>query len=262
MNSITRFVAPASTTMPSTEISNSAWYSPCPASAAANERIESSVAASAPAANTIVSASVRLSIASAPETTSSLSSHCHTPSPTATPSVTTVSSGTSTLRTNAGRSSPAISTMQAPTVSATSGEIAAQSICGPFIFTTCWIAALVAGSDAVSAPCGYSANAMIASTSGTITTASAHRQLTRLDARRRQPVVHRADEHPQHVDRRHHHAGERDDRDRQLGLEQPEQDQELADEVRRARASPASPARRSGTARPAPARGTRARPSS
>ena len=40
-------------------------------------------------------------------------------------------------------------------------------------FTTCWIAALVAGSDAVSAPCGYSANAMIASTSGTITTASA-----------------------------------------------------------------------------------------
>ena len=97
MNSITRFVAPASTTMPSTETSNSAWYSPCPASAAASERIDSSVAASAPAANTIVSASVRLSIASAPETTSSLSSHCHTPSPTAAPSVTTVRSGTSTF---------------------------------------------------------------------------------------------------------------------------------------------------------------------
>ena len=81
MNSITRFVAPASTTMPSTDTRISAWYSPCPASAAASERIDSSVAASAPAAKIIVSASVRSSIASAPAITDVFSSHCHTPEP-------------------------------------------------------------------------------------------------------------------------------------------------------------------------------------
>ena len=47
-------------------------------------------------------------------------------------------------------------------------------------------------------------------------------------------VVHRADEHPQRVDRRQRDAGERDDREHDLGLEDAEQDQELADEVRRA----------------------------
>ena len=41
MNSETRFVAPASTTIPSTASSSSAWYSPWPASAAASERADS-----------------------------------------------------------------------------------------------------------------------------------------------------------------------------------------------------------------------------
>ena len=46
--------------------------------------------------------------------------------------------------------------------------------------------------------------------------------------------MHRADEQPQRVDARHHDAGEGDHGDRELRFEDAEQDQELADEVRRA----------------------------
>ncbi len=58
-------------------------------------------------------------------------------------------------------------------------------------------------------------------------------QFTRGDVRSH-PVVHRADEGAQHVDRGQHDAGEGHHRDRRLGLEGAEQDQELAGEVGRA----------------------------
>ena len=78
--------------------------------------------------------------------------------------------------------------------------------------------------------------------------------------RRADAVVHRADEQPQRVDARQHDAGEGDDREHDLRLEDAEQDQELADEVRRARHRERRRASRSGTARRARARGTRGRP--
>ncbi len=48
---------------------------------------------------------------------------------------------------------------------------------------------------------------------------------------RTHPVVHRANEHPQGVDRGADHAAERNHRDHQLALEHAQQDHELADEV-------------------------------
>ena len=66
-------------------------------------------------------------------------------------------------------------------------------------------------------------------------TSTAHRESgSRASARRPDAVVHRADEEPQRVHARHHDAGEGDERDRHLRLEDAEQDQELADEVPRA----------------------------
>ena len=59
--------------------------------------------------------------------------HCQMPSPIVVPSATRVRNGTTWRRTNADRSSPTISTMQAPAVSAISGESASQSMTGPFI---------------------------------------------------------------------------------------------------------------------------------
>ena len=83
MNSETRFVAPASTTIPSTANSISAWYSPWPASAAASERADSSTVATPANAKIISSESVRSSIEIAPAITDVFSPHCQTPSPAA-----------------------------------------------------------------------------------------------------------------------------------------------------------------------------------
>ena len=58
-------------------------------------------------------------------------SHCQTPSPAVTPSVISVSTGTTVVRTNAERASPTSSTMHAPAVSAIMGDSASQLISGP-----------------------------------------------------------------------------------------------------------------------------------
>ena len=79
--------------------------------------------AAPPTQNTIVSASVRSSIASESSMIEVFTPHA-TPSPIVVPSATSVRNGTTWRRTNAERSSPTISTMQAPAVSATSGESA------------------------------------------------------------------------------------------------------------------------------------------
>ena len=132
MNSTTRSLAATSTTMPRIEVSSSAKYSPSPASVVAAERQDKSTAAMPPTTKTIVSASVRLSTTSASATIVSLMSHCQTPSPAVTASVTIVSTGTSVVRTNPERAKPTSSTTQTPTVSATIGDSASQSIGGPF----------------------------------------------------------------------------------------------------------------------------------
>ena len=127
--------------------------------------------------------------------------------------------------------------MQAPAVSATSGDIAAQSMCGPFgaaarrswrhlrvapaaappACATGATTRLTARSASFSATCGYSAKRddrqherhehepVAAATSRTTST------------RRPGAVVHRADVEPQRVDRREHDADRGDDRERELG---------------------------------------------
>ena len=121
--------------MPSTAISSSAWYSPCPASRGAIPRHDEQHARRqrAGARRRSVSASVRSSIASAPETTQLVVAPLpRRASPTAAPSVTSVSSGTSDVAHERARAAgPPSARCTRPPVSATSGEIAAQSICGP-----------------------------------------------------------------------------------------------------------------------------------
>jgi hypothetical protein len=130
-NAATRFCAATSTTIPRIDVSSSAKYSPSPASTTARDRHDSSTVPRPPTQNTIVSASVRSSIASESSMIEALAPHCQTPSPIVTPSVTRVRNGTTCRRTNADRSSPTISTTQAPAVKAISGESASQSMVGP-----------------------------------------------------------------------------------------------------------------------------------
>jgi hypothetical protein len=71
-------------------------------------------------------------MASARETIWTFSPHCQIDSPAVTASVTNVSPGTAWRRIHGARISPTSSTTHAPAVSATSGDIAAQSMCGAF----------------------------------------------------------------------------------------------------------------------------------
>ena len=245
MKSTTRSLAATSTTMPRIEVSSSAKYSPSPASAVATERHDSSTAAMPPATKIIVSVSVRLSTTIAEAMIASLTSHCQTPSPAVTPERhQRQHRHDRRARMNAERARPTSSTTHAPAVSATNGRqrlpvdlrpldggLREQSGHRP---TTACTVDLTASSPDSSASCGYSAKARIASTSGTSTSPSRNGHLKGLHARP-DAVVHRADVHPQRVDRGQHDADRRDDRDRLLDVERAQQDQELAREVRRAR---------------------------
>src|SRR4051812_6388405 len=132
MNRAIRSVAPASTTIPITDESRSAWNSPWPASSTASDPTAMAVAAMPPAQNRIVRPSVSGSIDIAPATTALSVSHCHTARPMAAPSATTVRPGTTLVRTTRLRNNPAMRTMTAPAASAMTGEIAAKSMCGPW----------------------------------------------------------------------------------------------------------------------------------
>ena len=159
----------------------------------------------------------------------------------------------------------------APPKTASSGESAAQSIVGPFIgaATSCCrscgllrrrrSSVLMSRSPFSSGSCGYSASAMITRDERHEHERVGEADVARLD-RRPDAVVHRADEHPQHVDARQHDAGRGDERDDDVVAEDAEQDQELADEVRRAGHRERRQRDDRGTARRAPARGTRCRP--
>ena len=95
--------------------------------------------------------------------------------------VTTVRAGT-TRSARTRPSSPAISTMHAPTVSATSGRWPPSRCAGPSVRpTSCTVAALTAGSDAVERRLRIQPEREIASTSGRARRVG-HRDLTRLDA--------------------------------------------------------------------------------
>ncbi len=68
----------------------------------------------------------------APETIDFSAFHCQIVSPSAAPSATRLSAGTTCARTQREPSRPTISTITAPPSSAISGESPAKSMCGPF----------------------------------------------------------------------------------------------------------------------------------
>ena len=180
-----------------------------------------------------VSASVRSSIAIAPAMTLTLSPHCQIAEADRRAERRRASAAArpSGAR-SATRSRPTSSTMHAPPVSASSGEIAIQSMCGP----------TAAAASITASPPDLRGLAGIARHADRGCARRARELLQRLlrieregedrrppAARARAPsrtlrsnerdfspdaVVHRADEHPQHVDRRQRDAGEGDDRDR------------------------------------------------
>ena len=133
MNSATVFCAAASSDMPPSEVSSSAWNSPCAASRAASERHASSTVQAPPAIRTRFSTSARSSMRSAPETIDFSASHCQIVSPSAAASAPRLSAGTSCARTQLRAEQPE-QQHDAPRrpSSAISGESPAKSTCGPF----------------------------------------------------------------------------------------------------------------------------------
>ena len=119
---MTRFCAWASSTIPSTEPSSSAWYSPEPASSTAGSRIESRTQAAAVRIAISEIEIARSSRRSAPLTRSLDSPHCQISSPAAAASVTRVSPG---AQRRTGLKTALSRTTQMPTVRAMIGAMPA-----------------------------------------------------------------------------------------------------------------------------------------
>ena len=138
-NTTTVFCALASSDMPPSDASMSAYSSPCAGPRPACERSASSTVHAPPATSSTLSTSERSSMRSAPDTIDFCASHCQIVTPSVAASATSVSAGATSVPLRARswpppgpKTSPAQSTSTDPPSNAISGASPPKSMCGPF----------------------------------------------------------------------------------------------------------------------------------